>query len=264
MLGTPFYHQTIRKIVIGFGTLFNNISIRRIQEDGTVVDTIKVPLSYAPKEKFIQRINQAASIDKPLDVGVTLPRLGFEVSSIAYDPIRKTNTLLKIKKASSDITRYNWQYNRAPYNIEFNVHVFVKNIDDGLQIIEQILPYFQPEFNITVKDNTDLETVTDVPIILSSITNEEEYEGDFETRRVVTWTLTFTAKAWIYSPSDETGLIRKVIVQSYPQTDDLSLEDRNTLTPNKELVRVTIVPNPTTADPDDDYTFTTTGLDLFV
>jgi hypothetical protein len=142
--------------------------------------------------------------------------------------------------------------------------VFVKNIDDGLQIIEQILPYFQPEFNITVKDNTDLGTVTDVPIILSSITNEEEYEGDFETRRVVTWTLTFTAKAWIYSPSDETGLIRKVIVQSYPQTDDLSVEDRNTLTPNKELVRVTIVPNPTTADPDDDYTFTTTGLDLFV
>ena len=266
MLGTTFYHETLRKVVVGFGTLFNEIYIQRKNSSGTVISKGRVPFAYGPKEKFIVRINQDSSIsDDGTEVQMTLPRIGFEFTGLAYDAARKLNTLNKFQKVGTDASRTKWQYERVPYNLDFNLYCMVKNTDDGLQIIEQILPYFTPEFNITLKDMyDDLGITTDVPIILNSVTNEDEYEGNFDTRRVLTWTLTFTAKAFLYSPTNETGLIKKVTVQSYPQTADTTPESRTTTTPSKELIRHVVVPNPTTADADDDYGYTTTRTDYFL
>ena len=266
MLGTTFYHETLRKVVVGFGTLFNEIYIQRKNSSGTVISKARVPFAYGPKEKFIVRINQDSSIsDDGTEVQMTLPRIGFEFTGLAYDAARKLNTLNKFQKVGTDASRTKWQYERVPYNLDFNLYCMVKNTDDGLQIIEQILPYFTPEFNITLKDMyDDLGITTDVPIILNSVTNEDEYEGNFDSRRVLTWTLTFTAKAFLYSPTNQTGLIKKVTVQSYPQTENTTPESRKTSEPGKELVRHVVVPSPTTADADDDYGYTTTRTDYFL
>jgi len=260
-----FYHGTIRRLVIGFGTLFNDIHIQRKDSDGIVQLDYKVPFAYGPKEKFIARLNQGSSISDKTDVEITLPRIGFEMTSMTYDSARKLNLINKHQKVTSgNSSRVDWQYQGVPYNIEFTVAVMVKNMDDGLQIIEQILPYFSPDFNITLKDNPDLSFSTDIPISLTSVASEDEYQGDFDTRRVLTWTLVFLARASIYPPTTGRGIIRKVIVQSYPQMDDLTPENRETMKPSKELIRIVIVPNPTTADADDDFTFTTTQTDLSV
>ena len=260
-----FYHGTIRRLVIGFGTLFNDIHIQRKDSDGNVVLDYKVPFAYGPKEKFIARLNQGGSISTETDVQITLPRIGFEMAAMTYDSTRKLNLLNKHQKVTSgDSSRVDWQFQGVPYNIEFNLSVMVKNVDDGLQIIEQILPYFSPDFNITLKDNPDLTFSTDVPISLISINSEDEYEGDFDTRRVLTWTLSFLARATIYPSTSDRGIIRKVTVQSYPQVDNVTPEHRETTKPSKELIRIIVVPNPTTADADDDFTFTTTQTDLEV
>jgi len=205
---TQFYNESIRRIVIGFGSLFNDIRVVRKNADGTTKETIRIPLSYGPKEKFIRRIKETSSISDDSKV-ITLPQIGFDITGIVYDPARKTNKLRKRKADTTDGLTYSYNYNEVPYNITFGLYAFTRNHDDNLQIIEQILPYFTPEFIVSLKINSINDKI-DVPITLNGVSTIEEYEGDFDTRRNITSSLDFTAKTYVYGPA-KTG---KIILQS--------------------------------------------------
>ncbi len=209
MFGSHFYHNSLRKLVVAFGSLFNDIRVARYNSDGTIKEYIRLPLSYGPKEKFLRRINEPSSISDGTKAEMTLPRLGFEITGINYDSGRKRNTLQKKwlgVGGDNNIVKYN--YAEVPYNIDFTVYCMVRNTDDGLQVIEQVLPYFTPEFNITINVN-DLNEKQDVPIILTGVDSEEDYEGDFDARRNITWTMNFTAKTHIYGEGRTGGVILK-------------------------------------------------------
>ena len=203
---TQFYNESIRKMVIGFGSLFNDIRVIRKNADGTTKETIRVPLSYGPKEKFIRRIQESSSISSDPDTQITLPRLGFDITGFAYDPSRSGNKLRTRSQTPSDGSSVNFNYNEVPYNISFGLYSFARNHDDNLQIIEQILPYFSPEFIVTLKVN-DINSKVDVPIILNSVTTTEEYEGEFDARRNITSVLDFTAKTYVYGPVKTSKII---------------------------------------------------------
>ena len=198
---TYFYHRTTRKLVTAFGTLFNNIYITRT--DNGVTKKIKVPLIYSPKEKFVHRLN--LDVDKTM-IQTILPRMGFSITNMTYDTERKKNSINKRWKqelTTNDNVIFQYRYEDVPYNIDFQLYVYTRNMDDGLQIIEQILPFFTPEFTITIKPkvlNTTDEKI-DIPIVLSQITPSEIYDDKFsEETRVLTWDLQFTAKTYLYGP----------------------------------------------------------------
>ena len=251
MLGDYFYHESLRKIIIAFGTIFNNIHIHRKDSSGNVIQSIKVPLAYSPKEKFIARLDQQPDLVEDRRVAVTLPRMGFEISGINYDPSRKLNRLGTIKKVRSSATDgkvMNKQFNPVPYNINLNLYSFTASAEGGLQIIEQILPFFQPDYTVTIRTVPSLNLVRDVPIILNNVNYEDTYSGDFTTRRAVVYTLGFTAKTYLYGPISQQKVIKETQADLYTDTD----------TTSKREQRITITPNPTTADADDDFGFTTT------
>ena len=251
MFGDYFYHESLRKIVVAFGTIFNNINIQRKDSSGNVVQSIKVPLAYSPKEKFIARLDQQPDLVEDRRVAVTLPRMGFEISGINYDPSRKLNRLGTIKKVRSSATDgkvMNKQFNPVPYNINLNLYSFTASAEGGLQIIEQILPFFQPDYTVTIRTVPSLNLVRDVPIILNNVNYEDTYSGDFTTRRAVVYTLGFTAKTYLYGPISQQKVIKETQADLYTDTD----------TTSKREERITITPNPTTADADDDFGFTTT------
>jgi|TARA_B100001741_G_scaffold76706_1_gene62097 hypothetical protein len=207
MLGTQFYNEAVRKTVISFGTLFNNIELKKTV-DGQVLETEKVPLAYGPKQKFLYRLQ-----GNPTDgrkVAITLPRLYFEMSSIEYDGSRKTTALQKYRTVIDDNgTEVKTQYVPVPYNIGFELGVIAKSQDDGLQILEQILPFFQPSLNVSIKFIPDMDEIRDVSIVLNNINFEDDWEDDFTTRRSITYTLSFTAKSYIYGPYTKADVIRK-------------------------------------------------------
>ena len=215
-----FYHNSVRKLVSAFGTLFNEIDVKRYNSDGSVKEIIRVPLAYGPKEKFLVRLNQASSIDDGVKVRVTAPRLGFELTGFNYDTTRKRNTLSKriATGASAGGSYIRRNFAEVPYNFEFSLSVFVRHMDDGLQIVEQILPYFTPEFIVTM-NNTDLDKSVDVPIVLSSVTNTAEYDGDLETGRLITFDLNFTAKSYVYGPIKEARIISQTITTFFNLED---------------------------------------------
>ena len=248
MLGTTFYHETIRKCVVGFGTLFNDIHITRKDSSGNVAQAMKVPLAYGPKQKFLVRLREDPSISK--SVAITLPRIGFEIGTIAYDSTRKLNKIQKVKKAGSAGNKVDTQYMPVPYNIDFELYAMAKNSDDALQIVEQILPYFQPEYTITINDVVQMSNKRDVPIILTSIAYEDNYEGEFTERRAIIYTMSFTAKAYLYGPVVSGQVITKV------QVDQFS--DSASAAPKREQ-RYTVTPDPVTADMDDDFGFNETS-----
>ena len=202
---TQFYNESIRKLVIGFGSLFNDIRVVRKNADGTTKETIRVPVSYGPKEKFIRRIQETSSISNYSKI-INLPQLGFDITGFSYDPTRKTNKLRKTKATSTDGLSSSYNYNEVPYNVSFGLYAFCRNHDDNLQIIEQILPYFTPEFIVTLKVN-DINNKIDVPIVLNGVSTEEDYEGDFDTRRNITSSLEFTAKTYVYGPPKTSKII---------------------------------------------------------
>ena len=184
MLGQQFYHETMRKVVVSFGTLFNNIHIVRKNNSGTVIQTMKVPLAYGPREKFLVRLRQDA--DAAAKVAITLPRIGFEISNLAYDPSRKLNRVQRFSKVKGSTTKQlDTQYMPVPYNLEFTLYTMARNSDDALQIVEQILPYFQPDYTLTINDMADMGIKRDVPIVLNSVGYEDNYLGDFEARRAI-------------------------------------------------------------------------------
>ena len=246
MLGTYYYHEIIRKTIISFGTVFNQIGIRHSD-----TGEMQVPLSYGPAQKFLARLEQQADLNK--SVQITLPRMSFEMNTIAYDPTRKAGVTQTFK--TSDGTNLKKVYMPVPYNIGFELSIFTKLNDDALQIVEQILPYFQPSFNLTVDLVSSIGEKRDIPVILDNISFQDDYEGDFSTRRALIYTLNFTAKTYLFGPIAATtdGLIRKVQADIYGSTD--------TKTAKREM-RYTATPVPPDAGPGDDFGFSENWQDL--
>ena len=238
MLGTYSYNEIFRKTIVAFGTLFNNIELRRSTE------VMKVPLAYGPKQKFLARLDQNPDPTNKR-VQITLPRISFEINGITYDSSRKVSPTQKIKFAKDTDENKN-VYMPVPYNLSFELAIISKNQEDGLQILEQILPFFQPHYNLSVKLLPDVGETKDVPVTLTSVDYEDTYEGDFSARRAIIYTLQFTVKTYLYGPITDSKTIKKVITDMYT--------DVNTSSAPRE-VRYTIQPDPITADADDDFGF---------
>ena len=211
MFGHQYYHSIIRKYVITFGNLFNDIVIQRFNSAGDRIQTIAVPLAYSPKEKFIVRLQQDPDIER--DVAITLPRMGFEITSFNYAPERKlASSLRNIQVPSEGSSTVSVQYVPVPYDLTFSLYSFVRNTEDGTQILEQILPYFRPEFTANVKIIPEMNISADIPVILNSVSPEDLYEGDFTTRQALVHTFDFTLKGYMYGPITNKGVITRSIM----------------------------------------------------
>ena len=225
MFGSTFHYNTLRKYVILFGTVFNNIYVTRQDSAGETIQTFKVPLSYGPKEKYLARLEGNPTLDNK--VATTVPRIAFEMTAFQYDPERKLNTLnRKVKNNKS-------QYQPVPYNITFQMSILVKNAEDGTKIVEQILPYFTPGWTASVHLVPDIEDDPwDIPIILNGISTEDTYEGNFETRRAIIWTLDFTIKGYLFGPTknigSDGGIIKYIDVNFRPTANVTSANTTNT------------------------------------
>ena len=232
MLGNYFYHEIIRKTIIAFGTLFNDVHVRHTDQAGNAESDLKVPLAYGPSQKFLARITQQADLNKA--VQITMPRMSFEMTSIDYDSTRKTS-LVQTFKTCDDGSKVKKVFMPVPYNIGFELNILSKLNDDSLQILEQILPYFQPHFNLTIDLVDSIGEKRDIPIILESVNFQDDYEGNFDTRRALIHTLRFTAKTYLFGAIADSsdGLIRKVQVDMYSSTDRATAkrEMRYTVTP---------------------------------
>ena len=238
MLGTYSYHEIFRKTVVSFGTLFNNIEIQRTNE------VMKVPLAYGPKQKFLARLDQNPDPTNKR-VQMTLPRISFEINGIQYDSSRKVSPTQKIKIAKDSDENKN-VFMPVPYNLSFELASISKTQEDGLEILEQILPYFQPHYNLPVRLLPEANETKDVPVILNSVDYEDDYENNFQTRRAIIYTLQFTVKTYLYGPVTDSKIIKKAITDMYAEV--------NTSTAPRQ-VRYTIQPDPITADADDDFGF---------
>jgi len=216
MLGNYNYNQIIRKSVVGFGTLFNNIEIRKYNEDGSVYQRMKVPLAYGPRQKFLARLTEQPDLGRPN--AITLPRMSFEMKGISYDPGRKQSPI-QFCVTNEDGEGTKKTYVPVPYNLDFELNILAKTQDDALQITEQILPFFQPSFNLSIELVKEAGVVRDVPIVMKDIYFNDSYEGDFTTRRSLVYTIKFTLKTYIYGPTTDAGLIRKAITKNYATTD---------------------------------------------
>ena len=248
MLGQQFYHETIRNIVIAFGSMFNDIQLVRKDNSGTITQTMKVPLAYGPREKILVRLREDADLTK--QVAITLPRIGFEIKNLAYDSARKMSRVQRFKKVKGANTKQlDTQYMPVPYNLEFTLYIMAKQSDDALQIVEQILPYFQPDYTVTINDMTDMGIKRDVPLVLNSVAYEDNYEGEFQARRALIYTLSFTAKFYLYGPVTSSKVIKTVQVDQFTNLPDQS--------PKREQ-RYTVTPTPASADADDDFGFNET------
>ena len=215
MFGTYFYHQTSRKMVVAFGSLFNNIEVRRTDSSNAVVEVIKIPLSYGPKDKMLVRISSDPNLNPK--VALTVTRMVFELTSMTYDGARKLNTVGRnVKKGTTGLKK---QFQPVPYNWDFSLYIFVKNAEDGTQILEQILPYFTPEFTVTMALVSSMGEKRDIPLVLNSVTSEDTYEGDFATRRSIIWTLSFLMKGFLYPSITDNA---KVITTSQVDTHLMS------------------------------------------
>ena len=239
MLDQRYYWGTIRKAIVAFGNMFNNITIEKRGPNNTTY-LQRVPLSYSPKQKFLAKINQQPNVDKN-SMQVILPRMGFEMVAVDYDPNRKISPIQQ-SRTLDGVTKSSTQYAPTPYNLTVLLYIYARNQDEGLQIVEQILPYFNPDYNLTLKAIPELNIQNDLPIILNTIGFEDDYEGDFVTRRSVTWTLGFTLKLNFYGPVSKTGIIRKVVANTF---SDEEL--------NEQRQKITVQTNPTSANVSDDY-----------
>ena len=225
MLGTFFYHEIIRKTVIAFGTVFNDINVRHQDKTGKDISNIKVPIAYGPRQKFLARLQQQPDLNKA--VQISLPRMSFEMTSIDYDSTRKAGVTQTFK--AQDGKKFKKVFMPVPYNLGFELNVMTKTQDDSLQIVEQILPFFQPGFTLTIDLVKQIGEKRDIPLILQNISFADDYEGNYETRRALIYTFTFTAKTYMFGPiADSTdGLIRKVQLDYY--------SDTNRQTANREM-----------------------------
>lgn len=205
MFGTTFYHGTAKKLIIAFGSVFNNIHVQRKADDGSIITDIRVPLSYESKKKYMAKL----IADPVKNRGV--PRMGFIMNDMQIDTTRQTNMMNEMRFSNSDPNKRTKLFSPVPYNYRFQLDIYVDYMDDGLQIIEQILPYFQPDFNIVIEEIPDMDLKRDIPIQLEGVTLQDEFEGEFSEQRIVNWTLDFTMKAWLYPPVREGGVIKDIV-----------------------------------------------------
>jgi hypothetical protein len=220
-----YYHGIIRKTIVGFGRLFSSIYIDRKQGDsvnGETMQRLQVPLAYAPKEKWLVRIDSDPTLEG--HTYVSLPRMSFEITSYSYDPARKINRMQKLTCGSGDESM-SFVYTPVPYNVDISLYILSKTQEDGLQILEQILPTFTPEYTIQLKVVDDMNIVVDVPVILNSVSVQDDYDGDFQTRRFVTHTLNFTLKTQLFGPVSGQNIIKQVGV-NIGQNEDFSNPNR--------------------------------------
>ena len=239
MFGRTWKHRTLRKYIIYFGTLFDNVYITRENNTGETVSTMKVPLNYGPKEKYLARLEGNPDLQRP--IAITLPRMSFEMTGIMYAPERKIVTTNKIVYIDP-VEGVKYQYAPVPYDILFSLSIMVKNAEDGTRIVEQILPYFTPQWTSTLNILPEMDYKLDVPVILNNVSMEDTYEGNFETRRAIIWTLDFTMKGQLFSPTIQpnagasgnqfnAGLITQAITNVIAQASNEDATTTITVTP---------------------------------
>ena len=216
-MANPQYNRIIRKLITGFGNLFNTITLVRYNPDESEQERIIVPIAYAQKEKYVQRLEGDPNLDKK--VHMTLPRMSYEMTGLKYDETRKQNTNFKnfVNTPGGVLS----QYNPVPYNFDFNLYIYVRNIEDGSQIIEYILPYFTPDYTIKLNLIPEMAQVKEIPIVLNSTEHEIQYEGARDSDpRMVIWTLNFTVKGYVFGATTTSGLITKSITNILTNTED--------------------------------------------
>ena len=218
MFGTTFYHGTTKKLIIAFGSVFNNIHIQRTESDGTLIKDIQVPLAYESRKKYLAKLIQDVKNKQ-------VPRMGFIMTGLTADYSRSVNQMNEYKFTSATPNKATIMYTPIPYNYSFTLDVYVDYMDDGLQIIEQILPYFQPDFNVVMEEVPQLELKRDIPIELTGLTLGDEFEGDFSEQRIVNWNLEFEVKAWLYPPTREQDIVKEVEI-SYSTPDVVDEENK--------------------------------------
>jgi len=243
-----WYHGITRKAIIAFGVMFNNLYVRRKNTSNQVVQTLRVPLAYAARDRMLARIQALPDADK-MQKEVSLPRMSFEILSFEYDGARKINNMNQLSNTISQ-TQAKRVYGPTPYNLTINLYAYAKNQDDGLQIFEQIAPAFNPDFNVTVNYLPEMGIKHDMPIILNSVTFQDDFEGDMAERRTIIWTYTFTVKLYYYGPTETQSIIRSSIANVF---DDPNLENL--------LNKYTVTTNPTDALPSDSFNFVQTVTD---
>ena len=252
MFSQYFYHQTIRKSVSIFGSLFNNINIIRKNSSGATISQVKCPLSYAPKRNFIERLaNMAQGEDAERKLALKLPRMSFEISDFTYDASRqliKTNQFNAQATTASNTSRAKI-FSGTPYNLSFELNIYAKSQDDALQVVEQIMPYFVPQYSVTIKPLDDVPShKLDIPIILTGISFSDDYESAIGDRRTIIYTLSFDMKTEFYGPVADTSIIKSALIDFYDQNAGLNDSDIY-------IERSTVTPIPNTIIADSDYGF---------
>ena len=225
MFGATYYHASIRKYIILFGTLMNEVFIRRYDADGNLVKLIKIPITYGPKDKVVARINADPNLDKPFSI--VLPYMSFELKSMAFDPDRHLASVGRASYLTSDNKNVaNYIYNPVPYNFSFELNVMVKNAEDGSKILEQICPYFTPDWTATIRIIDDPEIIVDIPTLIGQPTSQDTYDnGGLVDRRVLTWTIPFTMKGYLFGPVRKSKIIKEARINlGYKEGVESSLD----------------------------------------
>jgi len=248
--GKIFYHGITRKAIVAFGVMFNNMFVRRRGSNGSIAQTLRVPLAYAAKNKMLARILQSP-VPENQQYNTLLPRMSFEVIAYEYDGARKINSINTLKTVTSEFSA-NRIFGPTPYNITINLYAYTKNQEDGLQLFEQIIPAFNPDFCVTVNYIPELGIKHDLPIILNSVTYDDDYEGDMTNRRMIIWTYTFTLKLYYYGPVERQEIIRTAIATVF---NDPNFEG--------EWTKYTVSTDPAAALPADDFNYNETFDDSF-
>lgn len=237
---TPFYFSLIRKYIITFGTLFNNIYITRTDNSGNVTLLERVPVTYGPKDKMLTRVTQDPAVDRPTAV-YPLPMISFEMTGFTYDGTRKLQTINRNSANDpDDKSKRRYQYNPVPYNIGFQLNILVKNAEDGTKIVEQILPYFTPDWTVTANIIPEMGIKHDIPIILNNVNLDDVYDGEFTTRRTMIWTLDFTLKGYLYGPVKTAKVIKYSNTQFF--VPDASDELQNAVGNSSAVAYIQIQP----------------------
>ena len=250
MLGTYFYHEILRKTVIAFGTLFNDVHIRHNDNTGKSISDMKVALAYGPMQKFLARLEQQPDLNRATQI--TLPRMSFEITAMQFDAIRQLPKINHFHKNTDDENKRTKLYTSTPYNVTFQLSVYAKSQDDALQIVEQIVPFFNPQYTVTVKPFADqLDIKEDVPITLEAVTFSDTYENSFDQRRTIVYDLTFDMKINFYGPQNDYGIIRNVNNNLFIMGEDS----------DKFIHNLNVKPDPIDVDPDSDYGFSLSYLD---
>lgn len=252
MFGTHFYHERIRKSVAVFGTLFNNLYVLRKDSSNKVISQVKVPLAYGPQRKFLERIRENPDLDTNTKVAIKLPRMSFEITNVTYDAQRQLQKMNNFTQAGTSSNLRNKFYSFVPYNIGFQLSIYAKTQDDALQMVEQILPTFTPQYSLTIKPFAEFPSITeDTPITLQSVDFNDDFEGTLESRRTIIYTLTFEMRVNFYGAIKESGIIRTSI-------NNVSQIGNGLADSDIQMGKISVTTNPALASADSDFGFTET------